>query len=212
MVILTGAPASFSAAFRPPKPLPTITTRYSPVCAALLSILLLYKIQRDGKRLQKFCGGVASGVGAVVFSAGRRFVVCGVVDSADVYGAFGAAFGRCGNWMAHSNRATDRGEARGSARGSVFGEHERARVVCVGVAVRRGCGMVGRHGGAEWGCGVFGARDCGGFLLDISAAGAARDECFTGADSGAAGCVGVDDSFSGAATCGELVVCRGLVL
>jgi hypothetical protein len=38
------------AAFRPPNPAPTITTR----CVALPFIASLYKIQRDDNRLQKF--------------------------------------------------------------------------------------------------------------------------------------------------------------
>ena len=64
-VMLTGALASAWAAFKPPKPAPTITTR----CVALLFIsladlvlpirLLLYKIQRDGNRLHKIdCGEI----------------------------------------------------------------------------------------------------------------------------------------------------------
>jgi hypothetical protein len=72
-VMLTGALASDWAAFRPPKPAPTITTRCAGLPSILLPIifllivfllirLLLYKIQRDGKRVQEFGGGLASGV------------------------------------------------------------------------------------------------------------------------------------------------------
>ena len=49
-VIFTSARASVVAAFSPPKPAPTITTR----CVCLPFIASLYKIQRDGNPLQKF--------------------------------------------------------------------------------------------------------------------------------------------------------------
>ena len=51
------------AAFRPPKPAPTITTRGVTLLVILLSALHLYKIHRDGRWFQKFSGddsGVAS--------------------------------------------------------------------------------------------------------------------------------------------------------
>src|ERR1700693_2669509 len=111
-VMLTGARASFWAAFRPPKPAPTITTR----CAVWLSIplpstLLLYKIQRDGNRLQKFGCGLASGVGAVACSISERRILRGAAGSARVYPAIAAVVGRCRDRLAHPDRATDSGDA-----------------------------------------------------------------------------------------------------
>src|ERR1700733_5808220 len=91
----------------------------------LLIILLpirlpLYKIQRDGNRLQKFGCGLASGVGAMAFSVGRRCALRGAVESAGVHPSLAALVGRWRNWLAYSHRATDSGDARDSSHRSVF--------------------------------------------------------------------------------------------
>src|SRR5216684_1449449 len=94
-VTLMGAPASVWAALRPPKPAPTITTRWTYGCAALPFMVLLYKIQRDGHGLKKFSCGLESGVGAMAHPVGRRPAFRGAVGFAHPYQSIGAAAGRC---------------------------------------------------------------------------------------------------------------------
>jgi hypothetical protein len=54
IVIFTGAFAKACAAFKPPKPAPTITIRGVALLVILLFLLHLYKIHRDGRWFQKF--------------------------------------------------------------------------------------------------------------------------------------------------------------
>src|SRR5580692_7700265 len=105
-VMLTGALASDWAAFRPPKPAPTITTRCAGLPSILLLILfvlirfllitflpiklLLYKIQRDDNRLQEFGCGLASGVVAVGPAVSGRFDLRGARWRAGFHCAIGA--------------------------------------------------------------------------------------------------------------------------
>src|SRR5258706_7015078 len=141
--------ASVRAAFRPPKPAPTITTRCDVLPFIPLPItLLLYKIQRDDNGLQKFRCGLAAGVGAVASPVDRGFVLCGAAGAAGFHHAIGAIAGRCGDRLAHSYRAIDSGDACDSARRSIFAGGWSA-VVCLGVAVRRADRMPGQRGWTE---------------------------------------------------------------
>src|SRR5260370_36173084 len=54
IVILTGALAKACAAFKPPKPAPTITTRGVALLVILPFLHYLHKIHRDGRWFQKF--------------------------------------------------------------------------------------------------------------------------------------------------------------
>ena len=54
IVIFTGALARACAAFKPPKPAPTITTRGVPMLVILPFQPHVYKIHPDGRRFQKF--------------------------------------------------------------------------------------------------------------------------------------------------------------
>src|SRR5258706_10334209 len=146
-VMLTGTPAIVRAAFRPPKPAPTITTRCATGCAVLPFILLpitllLYKIQRDGNGLQKFGCGRASGVGAMARPVNRGFIFCDAPGAARIHDAIGAAAGRCRNRLAYSDWTIDSGDACGFPRRSVF-LNDWSAVVCLGVAVRRAGGAAG---------------------------------------------------------------------
>src|SRR5258706_15308935 len=129
--------ASVRAAFRPPKPAPTITTRCDVLPFIPLPItLLLYKIQRDDNGLQKFRCGLAAGVGAVASPVDRGFIFCDAPGAARIHDAIGAAAGRCRNRLAYSDWTIDSGDACGSPRRSVF-LNDWSAVVCLGVAVRR---------------------------------------------------------------------------
>jgi hypothetical protein len=53
--------ANACAAFKPPNPAPTITTRGVASLVILLLLPHLYKIHRDGRRFQKFFAADSSG-------------------------------------------------------------------------------------------------------------------------------------------------------
>src|SRR5579863_6483529 len=109
IVISTGAFARTRAAFRPPNPEPTITTRG--LSERRLSELLitslrrrscrpccyeshLYKIQRDGRRFQKFFRPRSSIVGACGHAVSGGFNLRRAADGAGVHAALGAPAGR----------------------------------------------------------------------------------------------------------------------
>src|ERR1700692_4397017 len=62
-VICTGAPASFSAAFKPPKPAPTITTRCA-VCDAALPFIL-YSLRFHSIRFSAMAIGSENSAAAI---------------------------------------------------------------------------------------------------------------------------------------------------
>src|SRR5580704_9546790 len=101
--------------------------------------LLLYKIQRDGNRLQKFGSGPASGVGALDSAIGGRLDFRGAARAAGVHNAIRAIARRCWHWLAHSHRTAHSGDARDSAHRSVFRNDLlngiEPALVCLGVAV-----------------------------------------------------------------------------
>src|ERR1700688_2596617 len=72
--------------------------------------------------------------------------------------------------------------------------------------------MVGENCGAERCRSDYRDGHCRGIFFDISVAGLARRQRSAFADSGAAGGVGGDDSFSCSASCVELAVYSGVVL
>ena len=129
-----------------------------------------------------------------------------------VYAAIDASAGRCGDRVAHSNGAGNFGLARGAAGGFVLFDRARAAMVCVGMALRRGCGEVRSVAGTEWGRMAYGSRDRGGIRGAISPTHRARNERSPHPGVGAARNNGVDDSFSGAPARGELAVHSCVVL
>src|SRR5690348_6940526 len=75
-VICTGALAKARAAFKPPKPAPTLTTRGVPWLVILPFEPYLYKIHRDGRWFQKFFAArstdnLVSGVAPLGYAVGR---------------------------------------------------------------------------------------------------------------------------------------------
>src|ERR1700691_5382068 len=128
--MLTGARDRASAAFRPPKPAPTITTRW----VVLPFIAPLYKIQRDGNRLGKFRPGRSSGVGTVVGPVRGRFDFRGAAGFACVYTLIGTPTGRRRSRLAHSRRTVDSLDPRDPPHRSVFLNHGWPALVCLGVA------------------------------------------------------------------------------
>src|SRR5258708_862398 len=209
--MLTCARASICAAFRPPRPAPTITTRYADRCAALPFMVPLYKIQRDGNGLQNFRGRLACGVDTVARPVGCRFVFCRHAGHAGAPRASGKAVGRRWHRLAYSHRSIDSGDACGASRRSVF-NLEWAPVVCLGVALRRNRRLAGENGRTKRRGRVHGADHCSRILVDIPVAAPAGHKYLGGGYSGAAGGIGLDDSFSGPPACVELAVYGGVVL
>src|SRR5258707_4896934 len=71
--------------------------------------------------------------------------------------------------------------------------------------------MVGEYCGTERSGAVQRVDHRWSVFMGVPAAGAQGYECFAGAAPGAAGGVGGDDSFPGAAACGELAIHGGVV-
>ena len=177
-VILTSAFARACAAFRPPKPAPTITTRgFTSLSIWLVPTLLLltlpffsylYKIQPDGRRFQKFFRNRYSCMGSLGAAVGGGFDLYRTVVRAPVYASFSASVGRCWHRVAYPHGAADSRHTYDSARGFVLFDHDGQAVVCVGVAVRRGGGKTGSMARAEWSGVAYGGRHRGGFCVDVS--------------------------------------------
>src|SRR6266700_4781427 len=166
-VIWTGALASARAAFKPPNPAPTITTRGIAWLVILLSVLHLYKIQPDGRGFQKF-----SDSNCALASPGDalrgRHDFCRPVECACVHQSISASARGCRNRMAHSDGPADSGDACHPTRGFVFFHHGKQAMVRLGVALRLGCGAVGSHAGIKRSGLVYGSGDRSGFCMDVS--------------------------------------------
>src|ERR1035438_4801855 len=200
-VIWTEAPARARAALRPPKPAPTITTRGITLRVILLLCPHLYKIQRDGRRFQKFFGKQDSGVGSSGDAFGRRPDFCRAAVCDCVYSAVGAPAGGCRDRVAHSSRAADSGDARDPACGFVFFNDGGPALVCLGVVVRPSRGPVGRCAWTQRRNLSDGGGERGRICLDVSFGRWTRSEHVCGAGFGVARLVGVDDSLSGSPAC-----------